>query len=91
MLEAVAVTVTIVIPASEPELELTERLTLGKSLSVRVMFWEVVLPKTRPDEGLVSVNKAVSVPSIKSSLMTVKVTVPVVCPFKKVIVLLLRS
>ena len=91
MLEAVAVTVTIVVPASEPELELTERLTLGKSLSVRVMFWEVALPKTRPDEGLVRVNMAVSVPSIKSSLMTVKVTVPVVCPFKKVIVLLLRS
>ena len=83
-------TVTTVVPASEPELELTERLTVGKSLSAMVMFWDVVLPKTRPDERLVRVKVAVSVPSTRSSLMTLKVTVPVVCPFKRVIVLLLR-
>ena len=83
-------TVTTVIPASVPALVLTDKLTKGKSSLSRVMFWEVVLPNTNPDEGLLMVKVAVSVGSIRVSLTTVKLTVPVVCPLKKVIVLLLR-
>ena len=83
-------TVTTVVPASVAALVLTDKLTKGKSSLIRVMFWVVVLPNTNPDEGLVRVKVAVSVGSIKVSLRTVKVTAPVVCPFKKVIVLLLR-
>ena len=49
-----------------------------------------MLPNTNPDEGLVRVKVAVSVGSMRVSLTTVKVTDPVVCPFKRVTVLLLR-
>ena len=83
-------TVTTVVPASVAALVLTDRLTKGKSSLIRVMLRVIVLPNTNPDEGLVRVKVAVSVGSIKSSLMTVKLTAPVVCPFKRVIVLLLR-
>ena len=85
-----AVTVTTVVPASVAALVLTDKLTKGKSSLIRVIFWDVVLPNTNPDEGLVRVRVAVSICSIRVSLTTVKVTAPEVCPFKKVIVLLLR-
>ncbi|MDD1415240.1 choice-of-anchor I family protein, partial [Dolichospermum sp. ST_con] len=55
-LEAVAVTVITVVPASEPEVLLTDRFTVGvaaTSLSVMVMFWEVVVPSVIPEEGVV--------------------------------------
>ena len=79
-----------VVPASVPVVLLTERLTVGKSLSVMVMAWVVVVPRTMPADGLLRVNVAVSLPSIRTSSTTVKVAVPVVCPFAMVIVGLLR-
>ena len=47
-------------------------------------------PNVIPEEGLLMVNIAVSVPSTKTSSTTVKVTEPVVCPLGIVIVELLR-
>ena len=88
--EAVAVAVIEVSAASVPALRLTERLTVGKSLSVMVIFWVVVVPKVMPDEGLLMVNVAVSVPSTNTSFTTVKVTVPVVLLFGMVMVVLLK-
>ena len=60
------------------------------SLSVMVIFCEVVLPRVSPDEGLLMVRVAVSCPSAKVSFATVKVTEPVVAPLGMVIVELLR-
>ena len=88
--EALAVTVTIVVPASEPVLVLTERLTRGKSLSVIVTVWEVVLPYSKPEEMLLIAIVAVSVPSTCVSLTIVKVLVPVVPPLGMLMTLLLR-
>ena len=85
-----AVTVTTVVPASVAALVLTDKLTKGKSSLIRVMFWEVVLPNTNPDEGLLMVKVAVSVGSIRVSLTTVKLTVPVFEPLGMMMVLLLR-
>ena len=88
--EALAVTVIIVVPASEPVLVLPERLTRGKSLSVMVTDWEVVLPKSKPEEMLLMATVANSVPSTSVSLTMVKVAVPVVPPLGMLMMLLLR-
>ena len=87
--EALALTVTIVVPASEPALVLTERLIRGKSLSVMVTVWEVVLPKSKPEEMLLMLIVAVSVPSTSVSLTMVNVLDPMVCPLGIAITLLL--
>ena len=89
-LEAVAVTIIIVPSCSVPILGLTERLTSGKSLSVIVIFCVVVAPKAIPAVGLLIVKVAVSLPSISASSRIVKVAVPVVAPFKMVIVVALK-
>ena len=60
------------------------------SLSVIVIVREVGVPKVIPAEGEEIVSVAVSVPSTSTSSTTVNVTEPVVCPFKIVIVVLLR-
>ena len=84
---AVAVTVMTVEAASVPVLALTERLTAGaESLSVMAMFCAVVAPSAIPELGLEIVIVAVSVTSARASSVTVKVTVPVVAPFRIVIV-----
>ena len=83
-------TVTTVVPASVAALVLTDKLTKGKSSLIRVMFWVVVLPNANPDEGLVRVKVAVSVGSIRVSLTTVKVTIPVLEPSGMRMVLPLR-
>ena len=83
-------TVTTVVPASVPVLVLTDRLTKGKSSFIRVMLRVVVLPNTNPDEGLLMVKVAVSVGSMRVSLTTVNVTVPVFEPLGMMMVLLLR-
>ena len=88
--EALAVTETMLDPASEPVLVLTERLTRGKSLSVIVTVWEVVLPKSKPEEMLLMAIVAVSGPSTSVSLTMVKVLVPVVPPLGMLMMLLLR-
>ena len=88
--EALAVTVIMVVPASEPVLVLTERLTRGKSLSVMVTVWEVVLPNSKPEEMLLMLIVAVSGPSTSVSLTMVKVLVPVVPPLGMLMMLLLR-
>ena len=49
-----------------------------------------MLPSAIFAEGLLIVNVAVSVPSAKASLTTVKMVVPVVCPLAIVIVVLPR-
>ena len=48
------------------------------SLSVITISCDIVLPKVIPDEELLMVKVAVSVPSISVSSFTVRVTVPVV-------------
>ena len=83
-------TVTTVVPASVAALVLTDRLTKGKSSLISVMLRVIVLPNTNPDEGLVRVKVAVSVGSIRVSLTTVKLTVPVFEPLGMIMVLLLR-
>lgn len=72
-----------------PFVEVWEILQLVPSLSVMTIFCEVV-PKAMPDEGLLMVSVAVSVPSTSASSTTVKVTEPVVCPLGMVIVVLLK-
>ena len=86
----VAVTVKTVVPASDPVLELRERLTRGKSLLIIVIVWLIVVPKSKSDERLPMVKIAVSVGSTSVSLKTVKVTVPTLEPVGIVMVLLLR-
>ena len=83
-------TVTTVVPASVAALVLTDKLTKGKSSLIMVMLWEIVLPNTNSDEGLVSVKVPVSVGSIRASLTTVKLTAPVFEPLGMMMVLLLR-
>ena len=61
------------------------------SLSVIVIFCEVVVLSANPDEGSLIVKTAVSEPSTKMSSATVKVTEPEVCPFTIVITELLKE
>ena len=80
----VAVTVIAVVPASVPVVGLTERLTVGKSLSVIVTLPVVVVPNVKPAEGLEIVKVPVSVPSIKASSLILTVNEPVVLPLAMV-------
>ena len=92
-LEAEAVTVITVVANSEPELVLTDKFTVGvdgRSLSFIIIFCVVVAPNAIPEDGLLMVSVAVSLPSISASSSIEKVTEPVVCPSKMVIVLLLN-
>ena len=67
-----------VVSASVPLFALAESCTDGKSLSAITMFCDVVAPKDKPADGLLSARVAVSLPSIKASSTTVNVAVPVV-------------
>ena len=76
---AVAVTVMLVVPpASVPVVGVTERLTVGKSLSVIVTLPVVVVPNVNPAEGVEIVKVPVSLPSIKASSLILTVNEPVV-------------
>jgi len=74
-----------VVPTSLPVLGVTLRLTVGKSLSVIVTIPDVVAPRVMPELGLDIANVAVSVPSIRASLLMLMVKEPVVCPLAMVI------
>ena len=75
---AVAVTVMLVVPVSAPVVGVTERLTVGKSLSVIVTLPVVVVPNVNPAEGVEIVKVPVSLPSIKASSLILTVNEPVV-------------
>ena len=62
----------------------------AKSLSVITTFCVVVAPSVIPADGLLIVRVAVSGPSTSVSSRIVKVAVPVVAPFKIVIVAALK-
>jgi hypothetical protein len=88
--EVVAVTVMTVAAASEPAFVLTDKFTIGVSLSVMTILCEVVAPNAIPADGDCIVNTTVSVPSTRTSSTTVNVTDPVVDPEGIVIVVLLK-
>ena len=82
---AVAVTVMLPAPTSMSVVGVTERLTVGKSLSVIVTSPVVVVPNVKPAEGLEIVKVPVSLPSIKGSSLILTVNVPMVLPSAMVI------
>jgi len=55
-----------------------------------VIGCEIVVPNAIPDDGLLNVKTVDSVFSANASSVTVKLTLPIVCPSKIVIAVLLK-